>query len=283
MLFQGSHTVSLITITPNSRVINNESGTYNDALWHMHPTDEGTTTKVIYSSPAEIPTGFNVNVLCCFYDSVCIWVNLHAIISPVEHSWYDKVFALIWSPTSQVFFTFGSWGASGARSGTQCLKGVCGVGRRADVEYTLCAVLMVPIMSDKLNCHAGTKGTDAPSGPDGAATSGVLEYWMMSVESSNCMTERAVSMHVGQRVWSATLLVEIIIIVVQHQGFEIYIPGLKHDAYPCLYQHSKMWPQPNPTQPAPSATNVLMEYLMRLVLVHILQQPQPVHVKVWGQ
>lgn len=67
-------------------------------------------------------------------------------------------------------YAFGSCGASGARSGTQRLKGVGGVGGSADVEYALRAALIVPIASDKLSCCAGTEGTDASSGPDGAAT-----------------------------------------------------------------------------------------------------------------
>lgn len=50
------------------------------------------------------------------------------------------------------------------------MNGVGGVGGRADVEYALRAALIVPIASDKLSCCAGTEGTDAPSGPDGAAT-----------------------------------------------------------------------------------------------------------------
>ena len=67
-------------------------------------------------------------------------------------------------------YAFGSWGASGARSGTQRSKGVGGVGGSADVEYALRAVLMVPIASDKLSCCTGAEGMDASSGPDGAAT-----------------------------------------------------------------------------------------------------------------
>ena len=50
------------------------------------------------------------------------------------------------------------------------MKGVGGVGGSADVEYALRAALMVPIASHRLRFCAGTEGTDALSGPDGAAT-----------------------------------------------------------------------------------------------------------------
>lgn len=52
-------------------------------------------------------------------------------------------------------YAFGSWGASGARSGIQRLKGVGGVGGSDDVEYALRAALMVPIASERLSCCKG--------------------------------------------------------------------------------------------------------------------------------
>ena len=68
-------------------------------------------------------------------------------------------------------YAFGSWGASGARWGTQRLNGVGGVGGSADVVYALRAVLMVPIASDNPSCSVVVAGTEVASGPDGATRS----------------------------------------------------------------------------------------------------------------
>jgi hypothetical protein len=66
-------------------------------------------------------------------------------------------------------YAFGSWGASGARSGTQRLKGVGGVGGSDDVEYALRAALMAPIASGRSSCCEGVAVT-AEIGSGGGAS-----------------------------------------------------------------------------------------------------------------
>ena len=72
-------------------------------------------------------------------------------------------------------YAFGSWGASGARSGIQRLKGVGGVGGSKDEEYALRAVLMAPIASVRPSCcccccdDGEVAVTDVASVPRGAA------------------------------------------------------------------------------------------------------------------
>ena len=67
-------------------------------------------------------------------------------------------------------YAFGSWGASGARSGTQRLKGVGGVGGSADVEYAWRAALMAPIASGRSSsCCEGVAATEEVGSGGGAS------------------------------------------------------------------------------------------------------------------
>jgi len=69
-------------------------------------------------------------------------------------------------------YAFGSCGASGARSGTQRLNGVGGVGGSDDAEYAWRAALIVPIASERsTSCEGvGVAGTEEASGPCGATS-----------------------------------------------------------------------------------------------------------------
>jgi len=67
-------------------------------------------------------------------------------------------------------YAFGSCGASGARSGTQRLNGVGGVGGSDDAEYAWRAALIVPIASERSTSCEGVAGTEEASEPCGAAS-----------------------------------------------------------------------------------------------------------------
>ena len=91
-------------------------------------------------------------------------------------------------------YAFGSWGASGARSGIQRLKGVGGVGGSDNVEYALRAVVIAPIASVRPSCccccccEGGEVAvTEVASVPSGAA---ILRGWIDEMSKSGQQRNR---------------------------------------------------------------------------------------------